>query len=261
MDSQEDPEDRIRNLERPLADAAQASELGGAQPPGGYGYAPGPPGPPPPVQPPWGPPPQGLPPQGPPPLVPPPSGSWNYGGGPLSGPPPNPPSGNRTWLIVGALIVVIFLVLAGGIAFFIAHKMSDARSTINSAISATSSPPRISSRSPAPSTTRTSPPSPSTSTAPSTSPALPPGSALTISGIGENRTVACNDMIVTVSGISNTVTITGHCISLTVSGMQNTITVDAADSIEASGFNNKITYHTGTPKVSNLGGSNVVQQG
>ena len=255
MDSQEDPEDRIRNLERPLADTARASEMGGAWPPGGYGYQPGPPGPPPPVQPPWGPPPQGPPPQGPPP-----QGPWTYGG-PLSGPPPKPPSGNRTWWIVGILIVVIFLVLAGGIAFFVAHKISDARSTINSAISATSTPPRSTSRSPAPSTTRTRTPAPSTSTAPSTSPAPPPGSSLTISGIGQNKTVACNDNIVTVSGITNTVTITGHCTSLTVSGMQNTITVDAADSIEASGFNNKVTYHTGNPKISNLGGSNVVQQG
>ena len=55
--------------------------------------------------------------------------------------------------------------------------------------------------------------------------------------------------------------INGHCTSLTVSGIQNTVTVDAVDSIDASGFNNKVTYHTGTPKVSNLGGSNVVQQG
>jgi hypothetical protein len=251
MDSQEDPEQRIRNLERPLADTARAPEMGGTPPPGGYGYQPGPPGPPPPVQPPWGPPPQGPPPPG----LPPPQGPWTYGGGPLSGPPPKPPSSNRTWWIVGILIVVIFLVLAGGIAFFVAHKISDARSTINSAISATSSPPKSISRSPAPSTTRTRTPSPSTSPAP------PPGGSLTISGIGENKTIACNDNVVTVSGISNTVTITGHCTSLTVSGMQNTITVDAADSIEASGFNNKVTYHTGKPKISNSGGSNVVQQG
>jgi cytoskeletal protein RodZ len=163
---------------------------------------------------------------------------------------------------VGTLIVVIFLVLAGGIAFFVAHKISDARSTINSAISATSSPPKSTSRSPAPSTTRMRTPTPSASpTAPSTSPAPPPGGSLTISGIGENKTIACNDNVVTVSGISNTVVITGHCTSLTVSGMQNTITVDAADSIEASGFNNKVTYHTGAPKISNFGGSNVVQQG
>jgi hypothetical protein len=248
MDSQEDPEQRIQNLERPLADAARASEMGGTQPPGDYGYTPGPQGPPPPGQQPWGPPPQGPPPQGP----------WTYGG-----PPPKPPSGNRTWWIVGTLIVIVFLLLAAGIAAFVAHKISGARSIINSppSISGTYSPPKSTSRSPAPSTTRTRTPTPSTSAAPSTSPAPSPGSSLTISGIGENKTVACNDNIVTVSGITNTVTITGHCTSLTVSGMQNTVTVDAADSIEASGFNNKVTYHTGQPKISNFGGSNVVQQG
>jgi hypothetical protein len=57
------------------------------------------------------------------------------------------------------------------------------------------------------------------------------------------------------------VVITGHCTSLTVSGVQNTITVDAVDAVDASGFNNKVTYHAGTPKISNFGGSNVVQQG
>jgi hypothetical protein len=55
--------------------------------------------------------------------------------------------------------------------------------------------------------------------------------------------------------------ITGHCTSLTVSGVQNAITVDSVDSIDASGFDNKITYHSGTPKISNAGGSNEVQQG
>jgi hypothetical protein len=46
-----------------------------------------------------------------------------------------------------------------------------------------------------------------------------------------------------------------------VSGIQNSITVDAVDTIDASGFNNKVTYHSGTPKITNAGGSNVVQQG
>ena len=46
-----------------------------------------------------------------------------------------------------------------------------------------------------------------------------------------------------------------------MSGVQNSITVDAVDSIDASGFNNKVTYHSGTPKISNSGDSNVVQQG
>jgi hypothetical protein len=84
---------------------------------------------------------------------------------------------------------------------------------------------------------------------------------LTISGIKENRTIACNNSAVNISGISNKVVITGHCASLNVSGVQNSITVDAVDSIDASGFNNQITYHSGSPTIQNFGGQNVVQQG
>jgi Protein of unknown function (DUF3060) len=245
MNPQDDPEERIRELERPLADTAQASESGLAPPPGPYPHSYGPPG-------------QATPPPPPPPLPPP--TPWSYGG-PLSGPPPRSSSGNRTWWIVGTVIVVGFLALAGGIAAFAAHQLSGVRSIINSAptmpsVTGTFGPPSTTTRtprSPSPSKTRT--------TTPSTSPTVPPGGSLSISGINENRTVACNDNIVSVSGVSNTVVITGHCKSLTVSGVQNAITVDAVDSIDASGFDNTITYHTGTPKISNAGGSNTVQQG
>jgi hypothetical protein len=222
MNSQDDAEERIRELERPLADAARASESGPAQPPGGYPYSSGPPGP-----------------MGPPP------GPWTYGG-PLSGPPPRSSSGNRAWWVLGTFIVIALLALAGGIAAVAAHQLSGVRSIISSApsISGTFGPP----------------PSARTTT-PSTSPAPPPGARLSVAGINENRRIACNDNIVSVSGVSNTVVITGHCASLTVSGVRNAITVDAVDSIDASGFDNKITYHSGNPKVSNSGGSNVVQQG
>ncbi|OBI85005.1 DUF3060 domain-containing protein [Mycobacterium sp. 1245805.9] len=245
MNSQDDPEERIRELERPLADTARASESGQAPPPGGSPYSP----------------PSYsadayAPPTYPPP--PPPQSPWTYGG-PMSGPPPKPPSGNRTWWILGTVIVVGFLALAGGIAAFAAHQLSGVRSAISSTptITGTFGPPSTTSRSPSrsPSPTRTR------TTTPSTSPTAPPGGKLSISGINENRTVACNDNIVSVSGVSNTVVITGHCKSLTVSGIQNAITVDAVDSIDASGFDNKITYHSGNPKISNAGGSNVVQQG
>jgi hypothetical protein len=84
---------------------------------------------------------------------------------------------------------------------------------------------------------------------------------MTISGIKENRTIACNGNAVNVSGISNKVVITGHCASLTVSGVQNSITVDAVDTIDASGFNNQITYHTGSPTIQNSGAQNDVHQG
>ncbi len=234
MNSQDDPEERIRELERPLADAARASESGQTPPPGGYPYSSAPPPPPP------------------------PSAPWAYGA-PSYGPPPKSPSGNRTWWIVGTFIVIGFLALAGGIAAFAAHQLSGVRSIISSppSISATFGPPSTSSspRSPGPPSTRTGTATPSTSPAPS------PGARLSVSGINENRTITCNDNIVSVSGVSNTVVITGHCTSLTVSGVQNAITVDAVDSIDASGFSNKITYHSGNPKISNAGGSNVVQQG
>lgn len=230
MAANDNPEDRIRELERPLADAARASELGGAQP-AGQAYPPGPASPPPPAQ-------------------------WSYGG-PYLGPPPQRPSGNRMWWILGTVIAVGVLALAGGIAAFAAHQISGVRSIISSppTISGTFAPPSSSTSSPGPSTSRSTTPTPSTSAVP------PAGDRLRVSGLYQNRTLACNDSIVIVSGVSNTVVITGHCARIMVSGVQNTITVDAVDTIDASGFNNKLTYHSGTPAISNAGDSNVVEQG
>lgn len=230
MAANDDPEERIRELERPLADAARASEVGSAQP-GGQPYSPGPAGPPP-----------------PPP--------WTYGG-PFPGPPPQRPSGNRMWWIMGTVVAVGVLALAGGIAAFAAHQLSGVRSIISSppTFTNTFSPPGGTAPS---TTTRTRTPR---STTTSTSPTPPPGSQVTISGMGENRTFACNDNVVNVTGVSNTVVITGHCASLAVSGVQNDITVDAVDGIEVSGLGNKVTYHSGSPKVSNTGSANVVQRG
>jgi len=225
MNAEDDPERRIRELEQPLSDAARASELGGAQPAGGYNYQ----------SPPWA---------GAPVPPPPPPGSY---GGPFMA--PRPPSGNRAWWILGALFVVGVLALVGGIAAYAAHQFSRAGSVV------LSTPPSISRTTTAP---RTSPNLTPTTPAPSTA---PPGGNLTVAGINENQTIACNDNTVDVSGVSNTVVITGHCTSLTVSGVQNAITVDAVDTIDASGFNNKITYHSGSPKISKSGEGNVVQQG
>jgi len=55
--------------------------------------------------------------------------------------------------------------------------------------------------------------------------------------------------------------ITGHCASLTVSGVQNNVTVEATNTIDVSGFNNQITYHTGSPTIEKSGDGNVVQKG
>jgi hypothetical protein len=234
MNAEDDPERRIRELEQPLSDAARASELGSefgkAQPAGGYNY-----------QSPWA----GAP-------VPPPPPPGSYGGGPFMA--PRPPSGNRAWWILGALFVVGVLALVGGIAAYAAHQFSRSGSVV------LSTPPSISRTTTAPKTLPSTGPrtSPNLTPAPSTA---PPGGNLTVAGINENQTIACNDNTVDVSGVSNTVLITGHCTSLTVSGVQNAITVDAVDTIHASGFNNTITYHTGSPKISKSGEGNVVQQG
>lgn len=228
MAANEDPEDRIRELERPLAETARASEQGSSQP-AGQNYPPGPGG------------------------APPPPPTWTYGG-PIPGPPLQHPSSNRVWWILGTVVVIGVLALAGGIAAFAAHQISGVKSIIASppTISTTFSPPSMSTN-PVPSRRK--------SPSPSTSPTAPPGTELSVAGINENRTIACNDNIVNVSGVSNTVTINGHCTSLSVSGVQNSVTVETVEAIDASGFNNKVTYHSGAPKISNSGGSNVVQQG
>ena len=88
----------------------------------------------------------------------------------------------------------------------------------------------------------------------------PPGTQVSVAGVENNKAIACNDGYVNVSGVRNTVNITGHCMNVTVSGMNNIVTVDIADAISAAGFDNRVTYHSGTPQIDS-GGSNVVEQG
>jgi hypothetical protein len=236
MNAEDDPERRIRELEQPLSDAASASELGSefgkAQPAGGYTYQ----------SPPWA----GAP-------VPPPPPPGSYGAPYTSS--QRPPSGNRAWWILGTLVVVGVLALVGGIAVYVGNQFSRSGSVV------LSNPPSSSRITTAPRIFPSTRTSPSLIPTPPPSSAAPPGGNLTVAGINENQTIACNDNTVDVSGVSNTVVITGHCTSLTVSGVQNAVTIDAVDTIDASGFNNKITYHTGSPKVSKSGEGNVVQQG
>jgi Protein of unknown function (DUF3060) len=228
MEREDDPEARIRELERSLADTPRASEVGGTQTPGGYPYPSGPP------------------------VAPPPPFSY---GGQFPGTSPRPPTGNRVWWVLAAFFVIGMVALAGGVAAYSAHRLSSGGLV-------TSSPtPTISTSSPAPSVTGTQTPSAGPSTSPTSGPIPPPGGNLSVSGISENQTITCNESTVSVNGMSNRVVISGHCTSLTVSGVQNSVTVDAVDTIEADGFNNKVTYHTGSPSISKSGDSNVVQQG
>lgn len=244
MNPDDDPEARIRELEQPLSSQAQASELGqGAS----YNYPPPPPGP---VPPPAG---SGM---TPPPLSPnlaPPSYGYES---PYPGATPRSSSGMRWFWILAGVGILGVLLLVGGIAAYAARQFSHGDLVVESPTETTSAVPTPSGH--APSTVKTHVPSSS----PSPSATAPAAQPVIVSGINESRTLPCDGAIsVTISGISNTVVLTGHCSNVTVSGLQNVITVDSADEIEASGLNNKITYHTGSPKISKLGNGNVVEQG
>lgn len=249
MNREDDPEARIRQLEQPLADAARASELGRNTDAGyqdsGYQYPPPPPGP------------------VPPPMSPsaPSYGSYNaYSGysSPFPGATPRSSSGMRVFWILAGVFVLIALGAAGAIAVYVSKQMNRDDFSMPSTVSQTFYP---STSGPAGGKTPADGKTGAPTTEPSTSPAPAAGSKLTISGINEKKTVACDNNVVTVSGMSNTIVITGHCASLTVSGMRNAVTIDSADTITASGFDNQITYHSGSPQISKFGDNNMIEQG
>jgi DUF3060 family protein len=231
MKSEDDPEARIRELEQPLAEAARASEAGQNPPPSKWAPPPGAATPPPP-----GPP--MPPPPGPPPLP--------YGGLFPSQSPTQYSRSNRTVWIIAGVFVIGMIALPAAIFLFTAHQVS--RSGISTLL-------------PVPSNSAAAPTPAAPSTSLTAAPTAPKGGNLSVAGINENRTIVCNDSSVDVSGVSNTVVITGHCASLSVSGVQNKVTVEAADSIQASGFNNQITYRAGSPQIDQSGDGNVVQKG
>lgn len=222
MEPQDDPEARIRALEQPLADTARATELGTTP----YtapsdAYLPPPLPPMPPQQGPYTPPGYGAP--------------W--------APPPRKSSGGVPWVIFG-VAAVVFLGLAGAVGWFIVSKSTRQIPDFPGITVPSISVPSM-------------PSMPSMPAMPTTA---PPGGQISVAGVEENKTITCNDNNVSVSGVSNTVTITGHCLTVTVSGMQNKVTLDTSDKINASGFDNVVTYHSGTPGI-NAGGTNVVEQG
>jgi hypothetical protein len=230
MKPEDDPEARIRELERPLADTARASEDGGGQAPTDYSYPTG----------------SALPPATPPPSY----------GSPSPWASPRPSSRNRLWWLLAAFFIIGTIAVPLGLAAFGIH-----RATHGGFVSIPPMP-SITTNTAAPSASAAQTSAPASSTPPSAAPtATAAGASLTISGINESRTIACNHSAITVSGISNQVVITGHCASLNVSGVKNSITVDAVDTIDASGFNNQISYHTGSPTIENSGQQNLVQQG
>ncbi|OMB81234.1 hypothetical protein A5743_09495 [Mycolicibacterium conceptionense] len=231
MDPKDDPEARIRELERPLADVARSSELGTGAPaappptqpwPSANSFPPPPPGPPAP----W---------PGYEPYPAPPQPAHNAGS-------------TRLFLLFGGFALA--LVVGGLVTAYLTFSKPDsgdsAADTVTDSQSTTIRQ-----------TTINGVPLPG-SVAPTQ---VPAGQTVIVSGINEHRTIECQDNTVIVSGIQNELEITGHCTAVTVSGVENVIRVEAADTIGVSGFDNRVTYRTGEPEVSKSGQSNVVEQG
>jgi len=89
-------------------------------------------------------------------------------------------------------------------------------------------------------------------------------SADTLESTGYGNTVtdrACNNGKLKLSAYGNAFNVTGHCASLTVSSYDNKVTVDSVDSINVSGYNNVVIYHSGAPKTTDSGYSNTIRQG
>ena len=243
MKSEDDPEARIKELERSLTDQAQTSELGTGHASSGTAYLP------PPVSgytaPNYGSPPQ--------------YGTQPFGTQPYGTPytaPRRKISGGIPWMAFG-LIAFVLVAIAAGFSVF-TTKMSDITTPHDSHVSGGGGSIGVPSIPSLPSI----PSMPNLPGIPGDSGVLTasPDASASVSGIENNKTVACTDGAVTVSGIRNTVNITGHCVNVTVSGMNNVVTVDATDAIGASGFDNRITYHSGSPQIDSTD-SNIVEQG
>lgn len=207
MEPQDDPEARIRELERPLTDQAYTSELGGS-----HAY------PPPPIT-------DGI----------------SFG-------PTRARSSGRVWWIVGLAIILGVVALVVGIMVYVGNVFSSSTSSF------TTTPGMFGGDG-------------SFTTGPSSRPAGPPtsvaplGGKVYVAGVAKSETIECNDSYVSVSGMSNTVVLTGHCSNVSVSGVKNLVTVDDVDTISASGVENRVTYRSGSPVISNAGSGNVVEQG
>ncbi len=84
--------------------------------------------------------------------------------------------------------------------------------------------------------------------------------SLTVASYG-NRVQADSIDTIAVNNYGNRFTVTGHCGSLKVSAFDNQVQVDSVDTVDVSGYNDTVTYHSGSPKVTQSGYAIVVKQG
>lgn len=253
MRPEDDPEARIRDLERPLSDVARNSELGvgahdtshGYVSPSSESYPPPPPG--------------SYPPPGdyPQTAAYPQTAPWGAQFPPMS---PMPNAGRGRAHVIPVVIAILAFVIAGGVSAYLITKSVPSGPGNRPHISGggatlSDSPADVPSAGGGKTLAPNAPPAGPEQTPPGT------GVLVTVAGIGENKTIDCNETILSISGIENTVTVTGHCASLAVSGVDNVVTVDSTNSITVSGFDNRIVFHTGEPQVSSSGNGNTVDRG
>jgi hypothetical protein len=89
-------------------------------------------------------------------------------------------------------------------------------------------------------------------------------SADTLESTGSSNTAtvhACNNGNLTLSSYGIKFNVTGHCASLAISSYHNNVTVDSVDTINVSGYDNVVAYHSGTPKITDSGNNNNIQRG
>lgn len=89
---------------------------------------------------------------------------------------------------------------------------------------------------------------------------MPPGGTTRLSDSGP-QTVDCNDGHLVINGGATPVTVRGHCASLEVAGIKAVVTVDSADAITLNGIDNRVTFHSGSPKIVSGGIDNTAVRG
>jgi Protein of unknown function (DUF3060) len=87
------------------------------------------------------------------------------------------------------------------------------------------------------------------------------GGNVTFTGSNETDVVACDGGDISVTGGSSNVTVTGHCATVSVAGHNNHVRIDTADTVHVDGSNNTVAYHSGTPHITDTGSSNDIHQG
>jgi uncharacterized protein (DUF2345 family) len=84
--------------------------------------------------------------------------------------------------------------------------------------------------------------------------------SLTVSSYG-NRVQADSIDAIAVGNYGNRLTLTGHCGSVKVSAYDNQLQFDSVDAVDISGYSDTVTYHSGSPKVTKSGYDITVKQG